>query len=284
MTDNKKNSIIKIIAVVLVFIAAFVTLLMLIPVDRKNTEIRKYGKDLYEYSLKDDRIRYMIDNSDDYPTYMFNIVGSLLNDDEDEKQEMIDFCYNYPFHKDDYINMQYTDEELNSKDVPALYMRDKRWAYETIGGDYIINDGCTPVAITMAYINITHSEDIDPVKIARMAEEMGAVTFPGGVTAHYVKDICESIGLSTVEYNYDESDGGEGKPSIELIKEMLDNGHVVLAGMFGETFGGHSIIIRGCSDDGVLYINDPADPKNTEKEWNFDDLCSEIYYLWDLSL
>ena len=287
MNENEKapkSGKIKIFAVVLILIAAFATLILILPIEKKNREISQYGQSIYDLSLTDSRIRYMMDNPEDYPEHLLEMVRFNLKYDDYLKETIIDFCYNYPEHKDDYKKMQFSADELTSKEVTALYMTDKRWAYETLGGEYILQSGCMPVAITMAYINLKHNGEMDPPKIAKIAEQQGAITFGGGFSADYVKSLCESIGLSAVEYNFDESDGGEGKPSAALIKEIIDNGHVVLAGMVGDTFGGHAVIIRSCSEDGVLGINDPANPANTEKEWSFDELCPEIYYIWDLSV
>jgi hypothetical protein len=276
-----KSKNIKTASIALAAVALIAVLLaLLIPIDKHNKELDKYG-DLAEAAETDERARYIIDNIDLYPNEM---VDSYNSAKDDKKEQTLDFVYNYPFHKDDYSNMEFTEEELNAETVPALYMADFRWGYEKISGSYIKSQGCAAVALTMAYLYLRHDSDVDPKKIADYAEENDCIMpVIGGINSLDMDKVAEGIGLSCKVYNYDKDEGGSGEADIETIQSILNEGHVVMAGMVGETFGGHAIIIRECSDDGTLYINDPASPEKTEKEWNIADIGSEIYYIWDLS-
>lgn len=284
MSDkNKKASVIKITAVIIVIAILVGILILLIPVEKRNSEIKTYGKAIYELSLTDSRVRYIIDNPNEYPDYFISYIKRTVissDYDEEEKEDIINWVYNYPFHYNDNKTMSFTDDEINSDKVPALYMSDFRWSYETIGNSYIKDDGCMTVAITMAYLYLTKKTDINPAIIASMAEQIEDMGILSGIGADSSKKICEQIGLNVVEYKYD---GDNDKADFQLIKDIIDSGHVVLVGASGEVFGDHAIIIRDYDDNGNVYINDPSEKRNTEKIWAFDDISSEIIYIWDLS-
>lgn len=274
--DKKARNIIIGVAAAAVMV---VVMLILIPVEKHQQEIKEYGQ-LAVAAENDERARYIIDNIDLYSKELVNIYNQSS---AENKEEYLDFVYNYAFNKDDYSKMTFTEEELTSETIPALYMGDFRWAYEKIGNNYIKKQGCVTVSLTMANLYLYNDGSLTPKIIADKAVELGALNLFGGVNSLDVKRLAESIGFGCEEYIYDPDVGGVGQPDIKLIRDIIDDGHVLVAGMVGDTFGGHAIIIRSCSEDGILYINDPASCENTEKEWKFDDLCSEMYYLWDLS-
>lgn len=280
---NKKSPALKIIAVIIIIVILSGVLVLLIPIEKKNTKIKTYGKDIYDLSLIDSRIRYIIDNPDEYSDYMIRYIKETVYSDDyddEEKDDRINWVYNYPFHYDDNKTMAFTEEEINSNKVPALYMSDFRWAYETIGNSYIKDDGCMTVAITMAYLYLTKKTDINPAIIASMAEQIEDMSILSGIGADSSKKICEQIGLNVVEYKFD---GDNDKADLQLIKDIIDSGHVALVGVSGDTFGDHAIIIRDYDENGNIYINDPNEKRNTEKTWAFDDISSEILYVWELS-
>lgn len=278
MDSKKRKAAVGVIAG-LIIIIMIVILILLIPIEKRNTENEKYGE-LAVAAETDDRARYIIDNIEEYPN---DILQIYYNSYDEYKDEVLEFVYGYVQHKNDYASMSYTDEELNSEEPPCLYMNDTRWAYEKIGDRYIHESGCATVSITMAYLYLTHQSDINPKIIADLAEKNNEVDFWDGINSLYIKEICETIGLNCTEFNFDKDSGGSGEADLEYIKNAIDSGHVIIAGMVGETFGGHALIIRQANSDGTIYINDPANPENSEKEWSFDELKPEIYYIWDLS-
>lgn len=284
MSDKKNTSVIKNILIAILAIAVItITLLLMLPLEKKNNEIRHYGQNIYDASLSDSRIRYILDNPEEYPDELFDILRWAFTYEESEKEKYIDFVYNYAFHKDDYMSMTFTDDELHSSEVPQLYMSDKRWAYEKIGNDYIFESGCMTVAITMAYLYLTNDKNIDPVEVALMAEQKESMSFLSGINSDSAVAICEEIGLNVYEYNYDPNQGGSGSADFETVKKVLDDRHVLLVGMSGETFGNHAIIIRSYDENGNVYINDPNMKENSEKLWSFDELADEVLYMWDVS-
>lgn len=258
-------------AVCLVFLAG---LLLLIPVEKNNNLHKKYGK-LADAADTNERAKKVLDNIDEIPEGILKLYYSSNGYD--------DYLYNYPDHKDDYIKMQYTDEELNAEKPPRLYMADLRWCYQPMGGGYIQTNGCAAVSLTMAYLYLRNNGDIDPYKIANIAEENDAIGFWGGLNVDRIGEIAEKIGLEVKEYSYiNEQNQKSSDPPEEEMKAILERGHVLFAGCRGEAFGDHAIIVSDYSDEGFI-INDPANKEKSEKIWTYDELASNIGIILELS-
>lgn len=258
------------VALAVFFAAVTAVTALLIPVDAQKRLERQYGK-LAVLAKTDERAEYIIDNIEAYPQSILDVYYN--------NEDNLDFVYNYAFHGNDYASMTYTEEELQSETVPALYMFDTRWGYETIGGDYIKKDGCGAVSLAMAYLAVFHDGGADPVTISRLAEENDCIGMFGGIRARDIARLAELMGFAVTEHSYEEG----GELSEEELQNALDTpGTVVLAAMSGETFGGHALIIRGYGEDGY-YINDPASVENTETVWQFDVFKNELIRYYELS-
>lgn len=263
MSENKKTAVI----VSSVFAVIIIVMALLVPVEKKHQFYDKWGK-LAVLAETDERAKYITDNEDMYPQ---NIL-ELYYYDEDK----FDFVYNYPFKKDNYKTMSFTEDELNCSEIPAIYMKDTRWAYED---DCIVStNGCSAVSLTMANLYLNHNSDIDPVKIMQYIYENDYVGTWGGLSAKYAAEVYEHFGFECVEHAFDNFDITE-----EELKSAIDKENVVImAGMSGENFGGHVIVIRGYDENG-FYINDPANEEKTAAVWSFEDLGSELVRYWELS-
>lgn len=263
-----------IIAVSAVFAAIFAVMLILIPVQRKNEFYDKWGQ-LAVLSETNPNARYITEHEELYPDFVLDYFYNNPNE--------LEFVRHYPEFKDNYASMSYTDDELNGQ-IPAFYMSDPRWAYEVIGDGFYIKDyGCEIVSLTMAYVGLTGRTDLDPVKITYIAAELDALGILGGVTAEKTAELCRAIGLTPVEYCFADENGQKIESAdIDEMKAILDRGHVILAGMIGDTFGNHALIITGYSGDNFT-IHDPADSEKTAKMWRFDEIDSQMHYMWELS-
>ena len=265
--ENKKSAI----AVIATFAVITIVLVLLLPVEKKNKQYEEFGR-LAELAETDERAEYIIENSEQYPEHILD----LFYNDADN----LEFVYNYPFCKDNYANMSYTEEELSG--IPELYMRDPRWAYERIGnyGEIIKTDGCAYVCMTMAYIGLTGDGGVDPVILGQIAQSYSLTgKISAGLLLEKIGELCDLIGLSGTYYNFDTNREGKAIESIDEIAQHIGDESVVLAGMYGDTFGSHAIVIRECDGNNV-YINDPADPEKTAQAWNFDDIKSEFKGIW----
>lgn len=267
---NKKS----VILITAALAAMIIVLLLLIPVERKRLFYEKWGS-LAELAETDERAKFITENEELYPAFMLDFYY-MDNDD-------LDFVYNYPFHKDDYKSMTFTEEELNSETVPALYMYDNRWAYETLGEYYIRKTGCMTISLTMANLYLNHNSDVDPRIVAASAENLGCLGVFGGIINEKLNMILTDLGFEYVEYECKEGMDKSESVGPDTIRGILDSGHVCLAAFSGETFGTHAIIIREITDDGKIMLNDPANAENTAKIWDLEQLEKEIIFLWDLS-
>lgn len=256
-----------IISLSVLYAAVIIIMLALIPVEQKNEYYKKWGS-LAVRAETDERARFVIENRELYPDQWFNMI---LYSNED-----FEFAYNYPFMQDSYENMSFTEDELNSP-APALYMDDPRWVYEELS---IKNYGCAALTITMANLAVRHDSGVDPVKVVNYAVEMGYYGF-GGVDMVSVYDILTHFGLSAEEHFFDRNNG-ERITESELKSAVDTENSIVMAAVSGVTFGDHALIIRGYDENG-FYINDPADPDNTEAVWDFSVFENELTYYWLIS-
>lgn len=262
MSDKKMA-----IGLIGLFAAVIIIMLLLIPVEKKHEYYQKWGK-LAVLAETDERARFAIENAELYPDYWFNMLYS---------DETFEVAYNYPFKKDNYKNMTFTDEELNGSDIPAIYMDDERWIYESYG---IKSQGCAAVAVTMANLAVRHNSEVDPIKVANYADEMGWGGL-GGIDQANVTDIIEHFGMSAQEHFFDRNNG-EKVSEAELKAAVDTEGAVVMAAVRGETFGNHAFIIRSYDEKG-FYINDPASPERTAEVWEFSVFENELCYYWVIS-
>lgn len=267
MKDEKKT----IFTVVAVFAVILAVMIALVPIQRKNDFNAKWGK-LAELSETNEKARFITENEELYTQEVLDLFYSDNNE--------LDFVWGYPFHKNDYSKMTFTDEELQSEKAPALYMSDPRWAYED--NFNVKYNGCAAVSITMANLCLKHNSDVDPVKVMRYAEQMDYIGTWGGIKDKDTSALCEELGLNVSVISLCENKKKVANADPELMRSLLDSGHVLMAGMVGETFGMHAIIIRGYDGDSFL-INDPDSVSHTEKPWTIEELDPEMMFLYDLS-
>lgn len=246
------------------YAAVIVILLALIPVEQKNVYYKKWGS-LAVRAETDERARFAIENRGLYPDFWFNMLYS---------DATFELAYNYPFKKDSYKSMSFTDAELNGG---AVYMDDERWIYEDYG---IRSQGCAAVTITMANLAVKHNSEVDPVKVMVYADEMGYYGL-GGIDQTAVKDILTYFGLFAEEHFFDK-ENGESVTEAELKAAVDTEGTAVMAAVRGDTFGNHAFIIRGYGENG-FYINDPASSERTDKAWDFSVFENELVYYWVIS-
>lgn len=246
------------------FAAVIIIMLLLIPVEKKHEFYKKWGK-LAVLAETDERAKFAIDNAELYPDYWFD----MLYDDDD-----FELAYNYPFMKDSYQTASFTDEELNSEEVPAIYMDDLRWFYEQPS---IRRQGCVAVAITMVNLYLNHNGDVDPVKIVNYADENDFYEI-GGISQEKVNELLIYFGMTPEEHIFD-TENGEKITEQELKAAVDTENAAVMAAVKGDTFGRHAFIIRGYDENG-FYINDPASPEKTSKCWDFDVFENELTRYW----
>lgn len=256
------------------FVAVTAVMLFIVPYDNKMRLKEEFGV-LAKAAETDERAEYIIENIEQYPKELLNIYYSRSTEDN------LDFVYNYPFNPYDWRSVAYTQEELNGEGVPALYMRDPRWAYAPCSGEFIKTQGCASVALTMAYLRLRHDGSVTPPIVANFADNNDCNGMMGGILTKKLPVVFDYFGFDYVEHIFDE-EGCAPLTEQELREAASRPDTVVYAALSGETFGGHAVIIRGCDETG-FYINDPANPENTEKVWDFEVFENELTRFYELS-
>lgn len=265
---------------IIITIIVTAILILLVPVEQKRLKYEKWGH-WAELGKTDPRAEYIIEHEEEYPQKILSFYNEYS---DEEKEQSINFIYNYPFHKNDYQQMSFTDAELNSDTVPQLYMNDFRWCYETMDGGYIFDTGCMLVSLTMANLYLNHDNAVDPKIAAAAAEKLGIVDVLGGIAGDVdTTEFINALGMDCVIHDFTDGETKDKTVDIKTIQDILNKGNACMAGFVGDTFGGHVLVITSCADDGTMTINDPASPENTARTWDFYDLEPELYRLWDLS-
>lgn len=173
---------------------------------------------------------------------------------------------------DDSVYMAMLDTSLGS----MLYYNqgDRRWADYLYGGaDPMKKYGCGPTAIAML-VNSFTSESLTPVELADWSAANGYYAPQGGSYHSLIPKSLSAFGLkvdSVKDY------------SSENVINLLRSNHnlVALMGRGALTDNGHFIIITNILDNGNVQIADPNSYENSTKEWNLDQLLSELKRSFD---
>ena len=202
-----------------------------------------------------------------------NITGNYppeLLEMLEKNPETRDFVKNYT-NRAKYINTEIDlSEEYTAGEVPLLLQWDKRWGYNSYGSELVGAAGCGPSCMSMAYIYLTGDTSMNPRRMAEFAEGNGYDTDQGTSWTFFTEGAA-LLGLS-----------GEELPLSEgRIKEALNENGVVICSMRPGDFTttGHFILIRGYDKKG-FFVNDPNSRKNSEKQWDYETLESQIKCLW----
>lgn len=191
----------------------------------------------------------------------------------ERNEEAADYVESYPereAYKSQPIDLT---QELQSGSVPLLMQWDKRWGYDAYGSNMIGLAGCGPVCLTMAYLHFTGDAAMTPREMAAFAYDNGYYTEDAGTKWSLWTEGVGKLGLVGEELPLDEN----------RMKQALDDGKVIVCSMGPGDFTteGHFILIRGYDGNG-FYVNDPNRRSNSEKQWEFDTLRSQIRNLWSL--
>jgi hypothetical protein len=188
----------------------------------------------------------------------------------EENEESYDFVENYA-KRDAYIGKPIDlSNDYQSGTVPLFMQWDKRWGYDLYGDSMIGLAGCGPTCMTMAYIYYTGDLEMNPRKMSELAQEKGYHTQEGTSWSFWTAGAAD-LGMRGETVSLDEN----------VMKSVLDSGGLLILSMSAGDFttGGHYILIRGYDENG-FYVNDPNRRKNSEKQWDFETLQTQIKNLW----
>lgn len=165
---------------------------------------------------------------------------------------------------------------LDTSIGPMLYYNqaDSRWGNYLYGGqDPMKKYGCGPTAVAMI-INSFSPAPITPVTAADWAAANGCYAPQGGSYHNLITDALSSHGIPVESVKQRTADNASS---------LLDNGHILIAlmGKGALTDNGHFILITERLDNGNVRIADPNSYENSTKEWNLEQLMSELKQSYD---
>ena len=223
---------------------------------------------------REEETRSLILPEEDAAALYGDRYGEKLAELLERNEEAADYVESYPereAYKSQPIDLT---QELQSGSVPLLMQWDKRWGYDAYGSNMIGLAGCGPVCLTMAYLHFTGDAAMTPREMAAFAYDNGYYLEDAGTKWSLWTEGVGKLGLVGEELPLDEN----------RMKQALDDGKVIVCSMGPGDFTteGHFILIRGYDGNG-FYVNDPNRRSNSEKQWEFDTLRSQIRNLWALS-
>lgn len=190
--------------------------------------------------------------------------------------EAADFVADYP-NRQNYLGQSIDlASDVLIGQVPLLLQWDKRWGYEQYGDNFMAVTGCGPTCLSMVYSGLTGKTDMNPYEVAKRADAEGYYVDGEGSLWTIMETFAGELGLHSESIMLDEntikSELAAGKPIICVVGpgEFTDNGHFM--------------VLTGVSQDGKILLHDPNSKANSNKEWDYAELASQIQALWAYSV
>lgn len=190
-----------------------------------------------------------------------------------ENFETADFVASY-FKEKDKAREVSLKQYKKSDEMPLFLQWDKQWGYLQYGGDFAGVTADAPMCVAMVGYHLTKDEKFSPDKMLTFAEDGGYYVKGKGTLAKLMTEGIAQLGLASVQIT----------PSSENIIASLQQGKPVICYMGPGNFtsSAHYVVIRAYGD-GYLLINDPNSIINSEKQWLFTDIASQIKGAWSIS-
>ncbi len=133
--------------------------------------------------------------------------------------------------------------------------------------------GCGPTAVSMI-INSFSDTPVTPTTLADWSTENGGYALHSGSYHSLIPDALTAYGFD-VESVTDRS--------YEHVSDLLSSGHILVAlmGKGSLTKNGHFVLFTKLLDNGEVRIADPANYENCSKDWDLEQLLSELKKVYD---
>ena len=190
--------------------------------------------------------------------------------------EAADFVADYP-NRQNYLgqSIDLTHDVIIGQ-VPLFLQWDKRWGYEQYGDNFMAVTGCGPTCLSMVYSGLTGKTDMNPYEVAKRADAEGYYVNGEGSLWTIMETFAGELGLHSESIMLDEN----------TIKAELAAGKPIICVVGPGTFtdNGHFMVLTGVSQDGKILLHDPNSKANSNKEWDYAELASQIQALWAYSV
>ena len=200
-----------------------------------------------------------------YSDYPEELIELLERNPETET-----FVLEYPLKKDASVEVDLSAYK-NSKTVPLFLQWDQRWGYIPYGSGVAGLTGCGPVCLSMVAYHLTGDPAMSPDRIMEFAIQNGYCVAGNGTSWTLISEGGVALGLDVTEIPLVES----------RICANLEAGNPIICVMGPGDFttSGHYIVMVGL-ENGQIRVNDPNSIANSQKLWNYDDICDQILNLW----
>lgn len=228
------------------------TTLMFNNADEARTYVEQYASEM-GYSLSA------------YPDKFFDLMV--------KDPSSIPFVIDYPARINDSRNYaKATDEEI-SNGVPLFLQWDTRWGYHKFKNGVVGPDGCGAACIAMTAVYLTGDASLTPDAISDYIADNGCFIGGSGLSWSFFDKDIKHYGISTKSVSNNEN----------KMKDALDKGNpiIVSVGPGDFTRKGHFIVLTGYNDNGFI-INDPYSLVNSQKQWTYERLKSQIRSMWEI--
>lgn len=198
--------------------------------------------------------------------------------------ESLQKLYKENFEAADFV-VSYFDEKDKKKEVslrgykngdkmPLFLQWDKQWGYLQYGEDFAGVNADGPMCLAMVGYHLTEDEKFSPDKVMSFAVENGYYQKGIGTVPKLMTEGAEKLGLATMQIT----------PSSENIIAALQKGSPLICYMDPGKLSAkaHYVVIHAYSE-GYLLINDPNSIINSEKQWLFTDIASQIKGIWSVT-
>lgn len=187
------------------------------------------------------------------------------------KPETIDFVAHYLDHQNKSLPTSLSQTEL-SDGIPLFLQWDERWGYSKYGNDFLAVNGCGPTCLSMILVGLTGDTSLTPPVVSDFSYQQGYLTPDQGTSWALMTDGAAALGL--------ESEVIPADPN--TIRSLLSDNVPIIASMGPGHFTtqGHFIVLRGVSEDGMIYVNDPNSKIRSSQAWDLTTILNECRNLW----
>ena len=155
-----------------------------------------------------------------------------------------------------------------SVDVTYFCQSSDEWKDLPYGTDTIGPYGCGPTVMAIAVASMTDT-DTDPAAMAAWAVEHGYWARRSGSHHSIVLGTARSFGILAEPFT--SRDAGDVLDALAQEKML-----VALVGPGHFTKGGHFILLRGVTQDGLVLVADPNSPENSLTLWEPQLILDEL--------
>ena len=238
-----------------------------------DTDYAQYGigteswERLLEEAARDERLVAVLEHIDVYSEDLVKLA--VVN------PEARDFVADYWMHTEDRTAPEDISLTAQGSGVPLLLQWDSRWGYALYGGKPMGLTGCGPTSLSMVALALTGDTRLNPLYVARFAEEQGYYVAGSGSSWDLMRGGAASLGLSWWEVGLNE----------EEMRAALESGHYLICSMMTGDFtaSGHFIVLDDVREGGFT-VKDPNSPQRSGRIWSYSELEDQIAVMWAYSL